>query len=88
MIPRPSDRRVSTALSLCQTVAPPLQPAVSINRKGLQSPWRWRGTEGGDNDGAEGLQAIKRYGGRVIVQKPKEAAEPSIERDYQTRACL
>jgi two-component system chemotaxis response regulator CheB len=47
---------------------------------------------GGDNDGAEGLRAIKQHGGRALVQKPKEAVQPSmpeaaIARDHPD-ACL
>lgn len=47
---------------------------------------------GGDNDGAEGLRNIKEYGGRVVVQKPEEALDPSmpetaIARDHPD-ACL
>lgn len=47
---------------------------------------------GGDNDGAEGLRVIKENGGRVVVQKPEEAYDPSmpqtaIARDHPD-ACL
>ncbi len=47
---------------------------------------------GGDNDGAEGLRAIKDHGGRVVVQDPREAIDPSmpetaIARDHPD-ACL
>jgi two-component system chemotaxis response regulator CheB len=47
---------------------------------------------GGDGDGAEGLRAIKKCGGRAIIQKPEEAADPSmpetaIARDHPD-ACL
>ncbi len=47
---------------------------------------------GGDNDGAEGLRAIKEHGGRAVVQKPEDAADPSmpeaaIARDHPD-ACL
>lgn len=33
---------------------------------------------GGDGDGAEGLRDIKQHGGRLIVQKPEEAFNPSM----------
>jgi two-component system, chemotaxis family, protein-glutamate methylesterase/glutaminase len=33
---------------------------------------------GGDRDGAEGLRIIKERGGRGVVQKPDEAADPSM----------
>jgi two-component system, chemotaxis family, protein-glutamate methylesterase/glutaminase len=33
---------------------------------------------GGDHDGAEGLKIIKEHGGRGVVQKPDEAADPSM----------
>ncbi|BDV33713.1 chemotaxis protein CheB [Methylocystis iwaonis] len=33
---------------------------------------------GGDNDGAEGLRVIKEHGGQAVIQKPEEAAEPSM----------
>ncbi len=47
---------------------------------------------GGDNDGAEGLRAIKQHGGKAVVQKPEDAANPSmpkaaIARDHPD-ACL
>jgi two-component system, chemotaxis family, protein-glutamate methylesterase/glutaminase len=47
---------------------------------------------GGDKDGAEGLRVIKQHGGRVVVQKPEEAVDPSmpqtaIARDHPD-ACL
>lgn len=47
---------------------------------------------GGDSDGAEGLRIIKQHGGKVVVQKPEEAENPSmpgtaIARDHPD-ACL
>ncbi len=47
---------------------------------------------GGDQDGAEGLRAIKRHGGKAVVQKPEDAVVPSmpeaaILRDHPD-ACL
>lgn len=47
---------------------------------------------GGDNDGAEGLRAIKQHGGRGVVQKPEEAIDPSMPETAIARdspdACL
>ena len=48
---------------------------------------------GGDNDVAEGLQPIKRHGGRVIVQKPKRPLSPPCRKRrsreiIRTRASL
>ena len=48
--------------------------AAKIHREGVMGIV----LSGGDGDGAEGLRLIKEHGGMAIVQRPEDAAQPSM----------